>query len=81
MGQWGLILAADRVRSKEKQTNKKKTRNPAAPKTQRGIHSSPATAITSRRRATKHVPLVSAYTLASVDPGLWKSAVYSSRNQ
>ena len=62
MRQGGLILAAGRVRSK-----KKKKRNPAAPKTHHEIHSSPATATNSRRRA-KHVPGVSAYSPASIDP-------------
>ena len=52
----------------EKQT-KKKTRNPAAPKTHHEIHSTLATATTSRRRATKHVPRVSPYLPASMDPG------------
>ena len=52
---------------KEKQIDKK--RNPAAPKTHHEIHSSPATAITSRRRATKHVPRVSSYSPVSIDPG------------
>ena len=49
------MLGADRVRS-EKKSEKK--RNPAAPKTHYEIHSSPATATTSRQRATKHVPRV-----------------------
>ena len=60
------MLAAGRVRSKKK--TKKKTRNPAAPKTHHEIHRSPATATTSRRRATKHVPHVSPYSPASKDP-------------
>ena len=47
-----------------------KTRNPAAPKPHHEIHSSPATATTSRRRATKHLPRVSPYSPASIDPGL-----------
>ena len=54
------------VRRKKTKT---KTRNPAAPKTHHDIHSSPATAITSRRRAIKHVPRVSQYSPASIDPG------------
>ena len=41
----------------------------AAPKTHHEIYSSPATATTSRQRATKHVPLVSPYSPASIDPG------------
>ena len=81
MKQGGLILAAGRVRSKKKNKKTKKKRNPAAPKTHHEIHSSPATATTSRPDATKHVPRVSPYLPASVDPGLWKSASYSSRNQ
>ena len=66
MRQGGLILAADRVCSKKKK--RKKTRNPAAPRTHHEIHSSPATATTSRQRATKHVQRVSQYSPASVDP-------------
>ena len=46
-----------------------KKRNPAAPKTNHEIHSSPATATTSRRHATKHVPRVRPYSPASIDPG------------
>ena len=43
--------------------------NPAAPKTHHEIHSIPATATTSRPRATKHVPRVRPYSPASIDPG------------
>ena len=45
--------------------------NLAPPKTQHEIHNSPvtATATTSRRRATKHVPRVSPYSPASINPG------------
>ena len=46
----------------------KKTRNPAAPKTHHEIHSSLATATTTRRRATKLVSRVSLYSPASIDP-------------
>ena len=46
-----------------------KTRNPAAPKRHHEINNSPATATTSRRGATKHVPRVSPYLTASIDPG------------
>ena len=53
----------------EKQNRKKNTKKSAPPKTHHDIHSSPATATTSRRRATKHVPRVSPYSLASIDPG------------
>ena len=68
--QGGLILAAGRVRSKKKKKRGKKNRkNPAAPKTHHEILSSPATATTSRRRATEHVPRVSPYSSASIDPG------------
>ena len=54
-------------RSKKK--NEKRKRNPAAPKALHEIHSSPATATTSRRRATKHDLRVSPYSLASIDAG------------
>ena len=48
----------------------KPRKNPAPPKTHNEIHSSPATATTSRRRATKHVPRVSPYSPASsIDTG------------
>ena len=69
MRQGGLTLAAGRVRSKKKKIEKKNTKNPAAPKTRYEIHSSPATATTARRGATKHVPRVSPYLPASIDPG------------
>ena len=52
-----------------------KTRNPAVPKTHHEIYSSPATATTSRRRATKHVPRVSPYSPASIDPGFMEIAL------
>ena len=70
MKQGGLILelAASRVQSKKKK-RKKNTKKSAAPKTHNEIHSSPATATTSRGRATKHVPRVSPYSPASIDPG------------
>ena len=61
MRQVVVILASGRVRSKKKRL--------AAPKTHHEIHSSPATATTSRRRVTKHVPHVSPYSPASIDPG------------
>ena len=48
----------------------KKTKKSAPPKTHHDIHSSPATATTSRRRSTRHIPRVSPYTPASIDPGL-----------
>ena len=71
MRQGGLIVTAG-VRSKKKKNRKKKNKkNPTAPKTHHEIHSSPATATTSRRRATKHVPRVSLYEYspASINPG------------
>ena len=55
---------AVRVRRKEKTT-----KNPVPPKTHHEVHSSPATATISRRRATKHVPRVSPYSLATIDAG------------
>ena len=64
-GRGGLILAAGCVRSKKK--IEKNTITP--PKTHHEIHSSPATATTSRRLATKHIPRVSPYSLASIDLG------------
>ena len=62
----GLILAAGRVRSKKK---RKWLKNPAPPKTHHEIHSNPATVTNSRRRTTQHVPRVSPYSPASIDPG------------
>ena len=59
------------VRRKKKSGKK---RNPAAPKTHHENHSSPATGTTSRRRAAKHVPRVSPYSHASIDPGFVESA-------
>ena len=52
-----------------KKNTEKKTRSPAAPNTHLEIHSNSATATTSRRRATKHVPRVSPYSPASIDLG------------
>ena len=65
MKQGGLILAGG-VRSK-----KKIHEIPPHPK-QHEIHSSPASAITSRRRATKHIPRVSPYSPAFIDPEFMK---------
>ena len=48
----------------EKKNGKK--RNPAAPKTHHEVHSSPATATTSRRRSKQHVPRGSPYSPASI---------------
>ena len=69
MRQGGLILVAGHVHSKKKTGENKKRKIPAAPKTHHEIHSSPATATTSRRSATKHIPRVSPYLPASIDPG------------
>ena len=69
MRQGGLILAAGRVCLKKKKKSKKKnTKKSTPPKTHYGIHSRPATATNSRRRAAKHVPRVIPYSLASIDP-------------
>ena len=67
MRQGGLILAAGRVRSKK--SNETKTRNLAAPKPHHEIHSNPATATTLRWPSTEHVPRVTPYSPASIDPG------------
>ena len=53
----------------EKKTKKKNNTKPALTNTHHDTHSNPATGITSRRRATKHVPCVSPYLPASIDPG------------
>ena len=64
------MRAAGRVHYEKKKRGKKKKRNRAAPKTHHEIRSSPATATTSTRRATKHIPRVSPYSHASsIDPG------------
>ena len=84
MRQGGLILAADRVRSKKKEEKKKKKNEKICPTqniTHHEIHSSPATTITSRQRATKHVPRGSPYAPASIDPGFVEIGSYGSRNQ
>ena len=69
MSQDGLILAVGRVRSKKKIEKNKNNKKSTPPKTHHDIHSSPATATTSRQRATKHAPRVSSYSPASIDPG------------
>ena len=65
------MLAAGRVRSKKKKIGgkKKNRKKTAPPKTHNEIHSSPATASNSRPHARKHVPRVSPYSSASIDPG------------
>ena len=57
------------VRRKKNRGGKKNTKKSTPPKTHHEIHSSPATATTSTRRATKHVTHVSPYSPASIDPG------------
>ena len=54
---------------RRKKIGKKNPKKSAATKIHHKIHSSPATATTSRRLATKHVPHVSPYSPASIDPG------------
>ena len=64
------------------QTHGKNTgKKSAPPKTHHESHSSPATAFNLRRHVRKHVTRVSSYCPASIDPGVWKTASYSSRNQ
>ena len=55
------------VRRKKKR-KKKHGKKSAPPKTHHKIHSSPATASNARRHATKHVPRVRPYSVASIDP-------------
>ena len=59
----------------KKYREKLNTKINAAPKTHHETHSSPATATTSTRRATKHVPRVSPYSPASMDPGFVEIAL------
>ena len=54
----------EKTKLKKKQYKSRSTEN--AP---RKPYNSPATATNSRRRATKHLPRVSPYSLASIDPG------------
>ena len=68
MRQGGFILAAGRVRSKKKTTEKKHGITPDPPKTHYEIHSSPTSAFNSRGRSRKHIPDVSSYASASMDP-------------
>ena len=51
-----------------KMENTRKTRNAAAPKTHHETYSNSATATTPKRLAIKHVPRVSPYSVASIDP-------------
>ena len=66
MRQGCLVRAVGRVRSKQRK-RKKNTKSHLTLKkhTAKYIHSGPATATTSRRRAKKHVPRVSPYSYAS----------------
>ena len=54
---------------RRKKNEKKGRKNRAPPKTHHETHISPATATTSRQRATKRVQRVSPYSPASIDPG------------
>ena len=53
----------------EKKSKKTKTIKIHPAQTHRHIHSSPATATNSRRRAMRHVPRISPYSPASIGPG------------
>ena len=53
----------------EKKQRKKKKKKSTPPRTHHKSRSSPVTSTTSRRRAKKHVPRVSPYSPASIDPG------------
>ena len=66
MRQGGLILVAGHVRSKKKPKKKTKFRRIQI---HHGIQSSPATATSSRRCATKHIPRVSPYSSTFIDSG------------
>ena len=82
MRQGGLILAAGRVRSKKTNTEKKNTgKKSAPPKIHHEIHSRPATASNSRPHARKHVPRVSPYSPASIDPGFVEIGLSQLSNQ
>ena len=63
------------VRRKKKITTKS-----APPKTHDEIHSSPATATTSRRLATKHVPPTRPCSLASINHGFVETALVITKN-
>ena len=53
----------------ENANSRKPQKNIRRTQTHHEIHSCPATATTSRRRATKRVPRVSPYSVVSTDPG------------
>ena len=63
-------LAALGLRMNLKIQTQGKHEESATPKTHHRIHSCPATATTSRRRAKTHVPRGSPYSPASIDTGL-----------
>ena len=70
MRQDGLIPGTcNRPCAFEGKKHTKKSEIPPHPKTHHETHSRPATAATSKRRPTKHVPRVSPYSPASIDPG------------
>ena len=70
MRQGCLVLAVGRVRSNERKRKKNEIPPDTKKHTTKYIHSSPATATTSRRRAVKHVPLGSSYShSSSIDLG------------
>ena len=60
---------------RKKKTKKKTRKKNAPPKTHHEVHSSPATASNSRRHARKHIPLISPYSPASIDPGFVEIAL------
>ena len=56
-------------RKKNKSKKNNDTKKSAAPKIHHEIHSSLATATTSKLRATKHVPRINSYSPVSIYPG------------
>ena len=54
---------------RKKNRKEKHAKIPPHPNTHHEIYSNPATATTSRRLATKHVPRIIPYSLAYIDPG------------
>ena len=62
--QQAVCVRRKQIRKKKNQEKIRPTPNP-----NHEIHTSPATATTSRLRATKHASCVSPYSLASIDPG------------
>ena len=73
MTQGCLVLTVGRVRSKQRKRKKNDIPPDTKKHTTKYIHSSPATATTSRRRAMKHVPLGNPYShSSSIDVGFVK---------